>query len=139
MSRRPPRAIGRSTPPLRPVLLAAAALLALSACHRGGVSDDSAASPAAPANATPEAPAPATVPAASAPAPAAPVSVDERRRMLRAEKDGEAPVERTTEYEGARSAATALPDQGDDAPPPPGQTPADTPPASPPPPGPPPG
>ncbi len=116
---------------IRPALLAAAALLGLAACHR----DE--APPAAPATApAAQAPVPAPPPAA-APAQAAatpPVSADERRRKLREEKDGEAQAVRSPEYEGASSAATALPSQGDDAPAPAGgDTPAQASPPAPPP------
>lgn len=112
------------------LLLTSAALLALAACHREAA-EAPASAPASPP-AVVQAPEPARPPAAAA-QPAAPqVSADERRRALRAEKDGEAQVERAQDYEGASSAATALPSQGEDAPAPASrETPV---PASPPPP-----
>ena len=99
--------------PVRSVLLASAAVLALAACHRDAEPPEPAPAPAAAV----QAPAAPPVKAAPSTAPAAPrLTAEERRLKLRAEKDGEAEAERAPEYAGASSAATALPSQGDDAP-----------------------
>ena len=95
---------------LRPLLLATAAVLALAACDRGSPREESSAG----ANVVVQEAAPPPVENATAVRPPPVEAATDRRRAGRIGRDGPG-EERPPEYEGARSAATALPSQGDDA------------------------